>query len=434
MRAIDVITRKRDGMALSAEEIEFFVRGFTHDAIPDYQVAAWLMAIVLRGMDRQETIDLTKAMVRSGEQLDLHDVSPCVVDKHSTGGVGDKTTLVVAPLVAAAGAHVGKMSGRGLGFTGGTLDKLESIPGFRSELSIEQFRAQLQEIGIVVIGQSAELAPADGKLYSLRDVTGTVDSLPLIASSIMSKKIAAGADGIVLDVKVGHGAFMKTKEEAQALAHLMVDIGRDLGRRVRAVISGMDQPLGCAVGNALELREALDTLHGRGPADFRQHCLTMASQMLLLAGLAEDAQAATTNLASLLAGGQALAKFREWIAAQGGDVAYVDDPSLLPTARHIEKVPAQHSGYVTDLDAREVGLTSMLLGGGRAQKGDQIDHAVGIVLQTKIGDWVEAGQPLLAIHANDEAKLWGAQQRLLAAYNWSDEPVNRPTLLHEIVS
>jgi pyrimidine-nucleoside phosphorylase len=434
MRAIDVITRKRDGMALSAEEIDFFVQGFTHDTIPDYQAAAWLMAIVLRGMDRQETIDLTKAMVRSGAQLDLHDVSPYVVDKHSTGGVGDKTTLVVAPLVAAAGAYVGKMSGRGLGFTGGTLDKLESIPGFCSELSIDQFRAQLQSIGIVVIGQSAELAPADGKLYTLRDVTGTVDSLPLIASSIMSKKIAAGADGIVLDVKVGHGAFMKTKKDAQALAALMVDIGRDLGRRVRAVISDMDQPLGCAVGNALELREALDTLHGQGPADFRQHCLTIASQMVLLAGLVEDTQTAIARLEGLLNGGQVLAKFKEWIAAQGGDVAYVDDPSLLPTARHIEEVQAIRSGYVADLDAREIGLTSMLLGGGRAQKGDQIDHAVGIVLKTKIGDRVEAGQPLLIIHANDEAKLWGARQRLLAAYDWSDEPVNPPPLLHEIVS
>jgi pyrimidine-nucleoside phosphorylase len=434
MRAIDVITRKRDGMALSAEEIDFFVQGFTHDTIPDYQAAAWLMAIVLRGMDRQETIDLTKAMVRSGAQLDLHDVSPYVVDKHSTGGVGDKTTLVVAPLVAAAGAYVGKMSGRGLGFTGGTLDKLESIPGFCSELSIDQFRAQLQSIGIVVIGQSAELAPADGKLYTLRDVTGTVDSLPLIASSIMSKKIAAGADGIVLDVKVGHGAFMKTKKDAQALAALMVDIGRDLGRRVRAVISDMDQPLGCAVGNALELREALDTLHGQGPADFRQHCLTIASQMVLLAGLVEDTQTAIARLEGLLNGSQVLAKFKEWIAAQGGDVAYVDDPSLLPTARHIEEVQAIRSGYVADLDAREIGLTSMLLGGGRAQKGDQIDHAVGIVLKTKIGDRVEAGQPLLTIHANDEAKLWGARQRLLAAYDWSDEPVNPPPLLHEIVS
>jgi pyrimidine-nucleoside phosphorylase len=434
MRAIDVITHKRDGLALSAEEIDFFVQGFTQGAIADYQVAAWLMAVVLNGMDRQETIDLTRAIVRSGESLDLQDVAPFVADKHSTGGVGDKTTLVVAPLVASAGVAVGKVSGRGLGFTGGTLDKLESIPGFRAELGVDEFHAQLKDTGVAVIGQSAELVPADGKLYALRDVTATVDSLALIASSIMSKKIAAGANGIVLDVKVGHGAFMKTQDDARNLASLMVDIGRDLGRKVRAVISDMNQPLGCAVGNALELREALDTLHGRGPRDFRRHCLTIAGQMLLLAGRAGSRQAADDQLEDLLDGGQALAKFREWIAAQGGDVAYVDDPDRLPAARYVEEVRAQRSGYVADLDAREVGLTSMLLGGGRAKKGDQIDHAVGIVLAAKIGDHVHDGQPLLTIHANDEAKLWGARQRLLAAYEWSDEPLNGPPLIHEIVS
>jgi pyrimidine-nucleoside phosphorylase len=433
VRAIDIISRKRDGMVLSAEEIDFFVQGFSDDKIADYQVAAWLMAVVLRGMDRQETIDLTKAMIRSGEQLDLRDVASFVVDKHSTGGVGDKTTLVVGPLVASAGAYVGKMSGRGLGFTGGTLDKLESIPGFRTRLSIDEFRSQLKSTGLVVIGQSAQLAPADGKLYALRDVTATVDSLPLIASSIMSKKIAAGANGIVLDVKVGHGAFMKTNEDAQTLASLMVHIGRDLGRKVRAVISDMNQPLGKAVGNALELREALATLRGQGPIDFRQHCLTVASQMLLLAGLAEDKQQAVAHLESLLEGGQALAKFRQWIAAQGGDTSYVDDPSLLPSARHIEQVPALRSGYVAGLDARQVGLTSMLLGGGRSRKDEEIDRAVGVVLDAKVGDWVQEGQPLLTIHANDEAKLWGARQRLLGAYDWSDEPVTPPPLLHEIV-
>jgi len=272
MRAVDIIARKRDGMALNAEEIDFFVQGFTQGTIPDYQVASWLMAIVLRGMDRQETIDLTMSMVRSGGQLDLADVAPFVVDKHSTGGVGDKTTLVVAPLVAASGVSVGKMSGRGLGFTGGTLDKLESIPGFQSDLTMDQFRSQLASIGVVVTGQSDDLAPADGKLYALRDVTATVDSLSLIASSIMSKKIAAGANGIVLDVKVGHGAFMQTEQNAQALASLMVDIGKRVGRRVRAVISDMNQPLGMAVGNTVELLEALDTLTGQGPADFHQHC------------------------------------------------------------------------------------------------------------------------------------------------------------------
>jgi pyrimidine-nucleoside phosphorylase len=434
MRAVDIIARKRDGLALSAEEIDFFVQGFTRGKIPDYQVSAWLMAILLRGMDRQETIDLTMSMVRSGEELKLEDIAPFVADKHSTGGVGDKTTLVVAPLVAATGIRVGKMSGRGLGFTGGTLDKLESIPGYRSDLTVSEFRSQLKSVGIVVTGQSADLAPADGKLYALRDVTATVQSLPLIASSIMSKKIAAGANGIVLDVKVGHGAFMQTDREGQDLASLMVYIGRKLGRRVRAIISDMSQPLGLAVGNALELREALDTLNSRGPADFRHHCLTVASQLLLLAGHTQDAGEGQTELAALLDNGQALAKFREWISAQGGDIVYIDNPERLPAARYVREISAPRSGYVAALNAREVGLTSMLLGGGRAKKGDRIDHAVGIVLGAKIGDEVAEGQTLLTIHANDEAKLAGAKQRLLAAYEWSNEPVGPPPLLHTIVS
>jgi pyrimidine-nucleoside phosphorylase len=434
MRAVDIIARKRDGLTLSAEEIDFFVQGFTQGAIPDYQVAAWLMAILLRGMERQETVDLTMAMVRSGEQLDWSEIVPFVVDKHSTGGVGDKTTLVVAPLVAAAGAPVGKMSGRGLGFTGGTLDKLESIPGFRSDLSRDEFIAQLQSVGVVVGGQSADLTPADGKLYALRDVTATVDALPLIASSIMSKKIASGANGIVLDVKVGKGAFIKTEESALQLATLMVDIGTDMGRKVRAVISDMNQPLGCAVGNALELREALDTLHGHGPEDFHRHCLTIAEQMVLLAGRAEDRDEATTLLQELIDNGQAMSKFREWIAAQGGDLDCVDHPDRLPAARSVEEVSAPQSGFVAEIDAREVGLTSMLLGGGRAKKGDQIDHAVGVVLHAKVGDELEQGQPLFTIHAKDSAMADGARQRLLGAYTWSEEPVEAPPLIHQIVS
>jgi pyrimidine-nucleoside phosphorylase len=433
MRAADILAHKRDGVALSAEEIDFLVQGFTRGTIPDYQVAAWLMAVVLRGMDRQETIDLTMAMVRSGDQLDLQDIAPFVADKHSTGGVGDKTTLVIAPLVAAAGVHLAKISGRGLGFTGGTLDKLESIAGFRADLTTAQFLSQLESACIVVTGQTADLAPADGKLYALRDVTATVRSMPLIASSIMSKKIAAGTNGIVLDVKVGHGAFMKTQQEARELASLMVDIGKGTGRRVRAVLSDMNQPLGRAVGNALELREAMDTLRGGGPDDFRQHCLVIASQMLLLSSQFEDEASAVDRLEQALDGGLALAKFREWISAQGGDVSYVDDPARLPTAKCIQEVQAPHSGYVADLDAREVGLASMLLGGGRAKKGDLIDHAVGVVLQAKIGDRVEKGQPLLTIHANDGAKLSGARQRLLTAYTWSDEPVHPPRLIHEII-
>jgi len=423
MRAVDIIARKRDGMMLSAEEIDFMIQGYVEDTIPDYQVAAWLMAIVLRGMDRQETIDLTMAMVRSGAQLDLQDIAPFVADKHSTGGVGDKTTLVLAPLVAAAGITLGKMSGRGLGFTGGTLDKLESVPGFRSDLSIDEFRSQLQSIGLVVTGHTAGLVPADGKLYSLRDVTATVNSLPLIASSIMSKKIAAGANGIVLDVKVGHGAFMQTEEEAFELATLMVHIGTKMGRKVRAAISDMTQPLGNAVGNALELKEAIDTLLGGGPDDFRRHCLTIGSQLLLVAGAVQDADEAHSELQHLLDARHAWAKCKEWIAAQGGDVEYLEDPERLPQARFVSELPAPQSGYVADLDAREIGLTSMLLGGGRAKKGDVIDHAVGVVLRAKIGDYVEKGQPLMTVHADDEGKLAGAQQRLLAAYEWSQDRI-----------
>jgi pyrimidine-nucleoside phosphorylase len=433
MRAVDIIAHKRDGLVLSAEEIDFFVRGFNEGTIADYQAAAWLMAIVLRGMERQETIDLTLAIVRSGDQLDLRQVAPFVMDKHSTGGVGDKTTLVIAPLVAAAGVHVGKISGRGLGFTGGTLDKLESIPGFRVDLSPSEFLDQLGAIGLVVSGQSADLAPADGKLYELRDVTATIDSLPLIASSIMSKKIAAGANGIVLDVKVGRGAFMETEEEALDLASLMVDIGYGLGRKVQAVISDMNQPLGRAVGNALELREAMDTLQGEGPADFAQHCLVVASQMLILGGRAQDETEAANVLKEQVDQGAAWAKFREWIAAQGGNTTYVDDPAHLPSATCVRDLPSPRDGYVAALDAREVGLTSMLLGGGRARKGDTIDHAVGMVIHAKVGDLVEKGQPLLTIHANDDAKLSGARQSLLAAYQWSDEPVEAPPLIHKTV-
>ena len=433
MRAVDIIARKRDGMTLNSDEIDFFVQGFTQGTIPDYQVAAWLMAILLRGMDQQETIDLTMAMVRSGDQLDLEDIASFVADKHSTGGVGDKTTLVVAPLVAAAGVPVAKMSGRGLGFTGGTLDKLESIPGYQSDLTVNEFRSQLASVGIVVSGQSADLVPADGKLYALRDVTATVDSLPLIASSIMSKKIAAGANGIVLDVKVGFGAFMQTEQTAQALASLMVEIGSRMGRRVRAVISDMNQPLGNAVGNAVELREALDTLHGQGPVDFREHCLTIASQMLLLAGQARDEVEAKARLVRSLDDGLAFTKFRDWIAMQGGDVTYVDDPARLPTARFLREVSAPHSGYIASLNARQVGLTSMLLGAGRVKKGDQIDHAAGVVLHAKIGDHVEEGQPLFTAHANDEAMLPRARQHLLETYEWSDEPISPPPLLHQIV-
>ena len=433
MRAVDIIARKRDGMVLSAEEIEFLIQGFSQGTIPDYQMSAWLMAVVWRGMQRQETVDLTMAIVRSGQQMDLQDVAPFVVDKHSTGGVGDKTTLVVGPLAAAAGLKIGKISGRGLGFTGGTLDKLEAIPGFRVGLTTAEFRAQLQSIGLVVVAQSAELAPADGKLYALRDTTATVNSPPLIASSVMSKKIASGANGIVLDVKAGRGAFMETTANAVQLAVLMIEIGESLGRKVRAIIADMSQPLGCAVGNALELVEALDTLHGHGPEDFRHHCLALAAQMLMLSGQVADETEALIRLERLLDGGQALAKFREWIAAQGGDLSVIDDPAGLPHAELVYELRAPHSGYIAALDPREIGFASMLLGGGRSTKSDQIDHAVGIVLQAKIGNYVNKGQPLLTIHANDEGKLASVQQRLLAAYEWSDQPVTQPPLIYQVL-
>jgi len=322
MEAVDVIIKKRDGHELTRHEIDFFVRGYTRGEIPDYQAAAWVMAVLLKGMTSQETIDLTLSMAASGETLDLHDVAPIVVDKHSTGGVGDKTTIAVAPLVAACGLPVGKMSGRGLGFTAGTIDKLEAIPGFDTALSIERFKAQLREVGVVVSGQTLKLAPADGKLYALRDVTGTVPSLPLIASSIMSKKIAGGADAIVLDVKAGRGAFMKTLEEAHALAQIMVDIGKGVGRSVAAVISDMNQPLGRAVGNALETAEAIDTLRDRGPDDFWKHCLVIGEQMLMLAGMASDRLSARSKLVAAMQSGRALAKFAEWVTVRVGGSAH----------------------------------------------------------------------------------------------------------------
>ena len=433
MRAVDIITKKRDGGELTAAEIDFFIHGFTRGEIPDYQAAAWLMAVYFQGMSEQEAIHLTMSMARSGEMLDLSDVAPFVVDKHSSGGVGDKTTLVVGPLVASLGIPVGKMSGRALGFSGGTLDKLESIPGFRAELTLDEFKRQLGEVGLVVAGQTAEFIPADGKLYALRDVTGTVPSLPLIAASIMSKKIATGSNGIVLDVKVGRGAFMRTEEEAVALAELMVKIGRGVGRKVRAAISDMNQPLGRAVGNALELKEAIETLHGRGPEDFLEHCLVIAGQMVLLAERAADEADARAKLVASLKEGRAWAKFKEWITAQGGDEAYVEKPDRLPQARLVEALPAPRSGYVASIDALKVGLTVAQLGGGREKKGDPIDHAVGVVLEAKVGDRVAQGEPLCTIHANDEEKLAEAKRMLLAASTFSDQPMPPLPLIHRLI-
>lgn len=433
MRAVDIIAKKRDGLALSAREIDFFVEGFITETIPDYQVAAWAMAVLLRGMTDEETTHLTTAMARSGEMLDLSEIAPVIVDKHSTGGVGDKTTLVVAPLVAAVGLPVAKMSGRGLGFTGGTLDKLESIPGFDVALTIDRFLDTVRRHGIVVVGQSAELAPADGKLYALRDVTATVPSLPLIASSIMSKKIAAGAEAIVLDVKVGRGAFMETLEEARSLAELMIRIGANAGRRVTTVLSDMSQPLGQAVGNALEVAEAIETLRGNGPQDFTEHCLAIGSEMLVLGELAQTPADGKAVLERTLASGQALEKFREWVKAQGGDARVADDLSLLPQAPVTLTVSASQGGYLAGIDARAVGLATMALGAGRERKGEPVDHAVGVVLGPKVGERVQAGQLLLTIHARDEQSAAACKQRVLDAYVWSSEQVAAPPLVYDVL-
>ena len=433
MRAVHVIIKKRDGGELDAAEIDFFVQGVTRGDIPDYQAAAWLMAVVWRGMSMQETVALTTSMVRSGETLDLSPVAPWVVDKHSSGGVGDKTTLVVAPVVAAWGMPVAKMSGHGLSFSGGTLDKMESIRGYNANLSQEGFLANLLRYGIVLAGQTGELAPADGKLYALRDVTGTVESIPLIASSIMSKKIASGANAIVLDVKVGRGAFMKTLDAATELARTMFEIGIGVGRQVTVVLSAMDQPLGHAVGNALEVKEAIETLHGRGPADFCEHCEAVAAEMLLLGKKCENEERGRQMARQVLNDGQALDKFRTLVEAQGGDVSQVDDPGLLPVACLIETVDAQQSGYLTAVDAMTVGLVAVDLGAGRQKKGDMIDHSVGIEVHHKVGERVAEGEPLFTVHANDEPKLAAAKERLLGAFSWSQEPVAPLPLVYRIM-
>ncbi len=430
---VDLILKKKAGLALSTEEITTIVQGYTRGLIPDYQMAAWLMAVCWQGMDERETTDLTLAMAHSGETLDLHDLAPIIVDKHSTGGVGDKTSLVLTPLVASCGLTVAKMSGRGLGFSGGTMDKLESIPGFRAELSPGEFREAVRRVGLAITGQSADLAPADKKIYALRDVTGTVDSLPLIASSIMSKKLAAGSDCIVLDVKVGRGAFMPTLEKAHTLAQMMVQIGRRAGRQVRAVLSNMDQPLGRAVGNALELREAIHTLQGQGPADLLELCLTLGSLLLEMAGKAPTPEQARQILLERLRSGAAWEKFCAFVASQRGDVEYVHHPERLPQAHWIEPLPSPQDGYVTEVDARQVAEACLVLGAGRTVKDAPIDHAVGIVLQAKIGDKVQEGQPIALIHANDLERLKQAREILTQAIRFGPEAVPPPPLIPAIL-
>jgi len=433
MRAVDIIIKKRDKQELSREEIDFFVNGIVTGEIPDYQVSAWAMAVLLNGMTDQETTDLTLAIANSGEVLDLTHIVPIEVDKHSTGGVGDKTTLVVEPIVSACGLPVGKMSGRGLGFTGGTLDKIESIPGFCTDLSREEFIRLLKEEGLVLAGQSGDLAPADGKLYALRDVTGTVQSIPLIASSVMSKKIAGGARAIVLDVKVGSGAFMKNLEEARQLAHLMVAIGRLSKRRVVALLSDMNQPLGRAVGNSLELREAIETLKGKGPEDLREHCLVVAAHMLRVGEKVQDIAAGRRMAEQALVEGRGLAQLRKLVKNQGGDPAYIDNPDLFPAAPVIGDVFSPEDGYIGAMDALTIGECSVEMGAGRSRKEDTIDHRVGIIVHHKVGDRVKAGEVLFTLHARDEHSFEQAQRKCLSACRWQQDPCEPLPLFYEMI-
>ena len=433
MRFVDIIEKKRDGHALTKEEITFFIEGYTNGEIPDYQASALLMAIYFEDMTDEERANLTMAMVASGDQINLAAIDGIKVDKHSTGGVGDTTTLPLAAMVAAVGVPVAKMSGRGLGHTGGTIDKLEAIEGFHVELSTEDFTKQVNEIKMAVIGQSGNLTPADKKIYALRDVTGTVSSIPLIASSIMSKKIASGADAIVLDVKTGDGAFMKTVEDAERLAHAMVKIGNSVGRNTMAIISDMSQPLGFAIGNALEIKEAVETLQGKGPEDLQELCYVLGSQMVVLGGHAKTLAEARTQLEAVVADGSALEVLRAFITAQGGNAAVVDDLTLLPQAKFVTELAAKTSGYVAKLEADDIGTAAMLLGAGRATKESEIDLAVGLVLNKKVGDYVNAGESLVTIYANRE-DITDVEQKLYDHIILSDEAVAAPKLIHSIIT
>lgn len=433
MRAVDVIRTKRDGQPLSREQIEAFVHAATYGTWPEYQLAALLMAIWLRGMSDDETACLTAAMANSGAILDLSDVPGPKVDKHSTGGVGDKTSLILSPLAAACGAVVPMMSGRGLGHTGGTLDKLESIPGFRVDLTVKEFPAVLKAVGAAMIGQTAEVAPADKKLYALRDVTGTVESIPLITASILSKKIAEGITGLVMDVKCGRGAFMKTREDARKLAVSIVANGRANGLKTEALITSMDAPLGRAVGNALEVRECLDTLRGQGPKDLEDLSVELAARMVRLAGLADDDAAATAKVRSALTSGRGLEKFREMVEQQGGDPRTVDDPDRLPAAPHREMVTADRSGFLVTLDAEAVGRAAMVLGAGRDKVEDAVDPAVGAVVQAKVGRPIKAGDPLVELHYRDAAKLPAAKALLQAGVVIGEQEPTMRSLILEVV-
>ncbi len=433
MRMYDLLEKKKNGGILTKEEIDFMIQGYTHGDIPDYQMSAMTMAICFQGMNPQETGDLTLAMRDSGDTLDLSGIRGIKVDKHSTGGVGDKTSLTLAPLVSSVGVKVAKMSGRGLGHTGGTIDKLESIPGFSTELTMDGFIRQVDTIGMAIMGQTADLAPADKKLYALRDVTATVDQMALIASSIMSKKLAAGADAIVLDVKCGSGAFMKDRKGADALAEAMVSIGRHAGKQVWAYITDMDQPLGNAVGNAIEVREAIETLKGQGPEDFRKLVLTLGSRMCIFAGVAKDFDSAYALLSEQLHSGKALEQMARFVEAQGGDPSYVLDEKKLKIAANVMPLTAKEDGVVSAIACAEVGMASLALGGGRETKADTIDPEVGILLHKKVGDAVRKGDVLAEIYYNDDRKGEEGLKRLEAAYRIGEAaPEKRPIILGEV--
>ncbi len=425
---VDIIRKKRDGGELTDDEIRFFIDGYTKGNIPDYQVSALMMAIFYHGMTRRETVTLTDAMAHSGDTVDLSRYGTLSADKHSTGGVGDKTSLIVAPIVAALGGKMTKMSGRGLGHTGGTVDKLESIPGYRTSLSTEEFLRQIDEVGMAIIGQTGNLTPADKKLYALRDVTATVDSIPLITASIMSKKLAAGSHNIVLDVKVGSGAFMKTPEQAEELARAMVDIGKDCGRNMAALITSMDAPLGYAVGNALEVQEAISVLKGESRGALREVCEALATQIVSLV-FAWSPEESARRVREALDSGEALRTMRAWVAAQGGDTAYIDDPSRFPCAPYVREVTSPCDGYIASMDAEAIGHAAVLLGAGRLTKEDTIDHRAGILLCKTRGDRVCKGECLFTLHSGDEAALDGAETAILQAIEWSTQkPADTPRI------
>lgn len=433
MRIYDIIKKKRDGFELTKEEIEFFIKGFVEGSVHDYQASAFCMAVFFRGMNERETADLTLAMAHSGDTVDLSRFGDLTVDKHSTGGVGDKTTLIVAPIVASLGCVMAKMSGRGLGHTGGTIDKLESIEGFNTSLSPEEFFSQVEKNGIAVVGQTGNLTPADKKLYALRDVTATVDSLPLIASSIMSKKLAAGAHTIVLDVKCGSGAFMKTPEEAEELATAMVKIGNNCGRKTAAVITNMDRPLGNNIGNSLEVIEAVEILKNKGPEDLRKVCLSLATEIVALSkGVSESTAREMTEDA--LISGKAFEKFKEWISSQGGNPLWVENTELFPKAKYSYEIKSEYDGYIVKTDAEKIGIASVILGAGRETKEDTIDMSAGIILNKKTGDWVQKGDTLATLYSCRESAFCASEQKFLSALEFSKEKPKDLPLIYKIIN